>query len=69
MLRCYDIDRLRYKRIMKTNKTIIQAQHLSSHHNAMLIPYYVCIYIIKRAIKYMGTARDSHDSVKPDQLS
>ena len=35
----------------------------------MLITYYVCIYIIKRVIKYMGTARYSHDSVKLEQLS
>jgi hypothetical protein len=26
---------------------------LSSHYNAMLISYYVCIYIIKRAVEYV----------------
>jgi hypothetical protein len=35
----------------------------------MLITYYVCIYIIKRVIKYMGTAGYSHGSVKLKQLS
>ncbi len=62
----YDVTILINSVTRKRFTQIKQAQHLSSHYNAMLISYYVCIYISEQAVEYMDMTRKTHYSIKLD---